>query len=155
MEPEGNLGGTKQVLVVDDDDTLLAIARLSLGKDGLVVETASTGSTGLARLAAAPPDLVVLDVVLPDLSGWEVLRRIRQASDVPVLLLSARDSAIDKARGLDLGADDYLTKPFDLLEFEARVRALLRRAHPASSPRFQQGSPLGLVGENLVCGPHS
>ena len=123
-----------RVLVIDGNETLLAIARLALAKDGVAVETAPCAAAGLARLAAAPPDLVILDVVLPDLSGWEVLRRIREASPVPVLLLSARDSAIDKARGLDLGADDYLSKPFDLLEFEARVRALLRRARPAQWP---------------------
>jgi two-component system, OmpR family, copper resistance phosphate regulon response regulator CusR len=71
---------------------------------------------------------VILDIVLPDMSGWEVLRRIRETDDCLVMLLSGRDSDIDKARGLDLGADDYLTKPFSFLEFEARVRALLRRA---------------------------
>jgi DNA-binding response OmpR family regulator len=123
-----------RVLLVDDDEALLAIVRLSLGKDGVVVETATTAAAGLALLDSAPADLVILDVGLPDLSGWEVLRRIRQASDVPVLILSARDSGVDKARGLDLGADDYLTKPFDLLELEARVRALLRRARLAASP---------------------
>ena len=138
-EPEGSSGGTNRVLVVDDNETLLAIVRLSLAKEGVVVETATTAAAGLALLDSAPADLVILDVGLPDLSGWEVLRRIRQASDVPVLILSARDSGVDKARGLDLGADDYVTKPFDLLEFEARVRALLRRARPgapASAPSW-------------------
>jgi DNA-binding response OmpR family regulator len=120
-----------RVLAVDDDETLLAIVRLALAKDGLAVDTAVSAAAGLALLATDPADLVILDIVLPDLSGWEALRRIREASDVPVLILSARASGVDKARGLDLGADDYLTKPFDLLEFEARVRALLRRARPA------------------------
>jgi DNA-binding response OmpR family regulator len=117
------------VVAIDDDETLLAIVRLSLAKDGVAVETAASAAAGLALLATAPADLVVLDIVLPDLSGWEVLHRIRLSSDVPVMILSARATGVDKARGLDLGADDYLTKPFDLLEFEARVRALLRRAH--------------------------
>jgi DNA-binding response OmpR family regulator len=120
--------------MVDEDEALLAIVRLSLGKDGLAIETASSAATGLALLAADPPDLVILDVTLPDRSGWQVLRRIREASDVPILVVSARDSGVDKARGLDLGADDYLAKPFDLLEFEARVRALLRRARPVAVP---------------------
>jgi DNA-binding response OmpR family regulator len=140
-EPGSNRGAcmlpprSYRVLVVDDDETLLTIVRLSLAKDGLAVETATSAAAGLELLAATlPPDLVILDIVLPDLSGWEALRRLRESSDVPVLILSAHDSAVDKARGLDLGADDYVTKPFDLVEFEARVRALLRRARPATSP---------------------
>lgn len=121
-------GNQARVLVIDDDEKLLALARLALGKHGILVETATTAATGLARLQESPPRLVILDIVMPDLSGWEALRRIRESSDVPVMLLSGRDSDVDKARGLDLGADDYLTKPFSFLEFEARVRALLRRA---------------------------
>jgi DNA-binding response OmpR family regulator len=119
-----------RVLVIDDDETLLALVRLALAKHGLEVETATLAAEGLARLAASPPDLVVTDVVLPDLSGWEVVRRIRERSGVRIMMLSGRDTEVDKARGLDLGADDYLTKPFGLLEFEARVQALLRRARP-------------------------
>ena len=91
----------------------------------------------MERLAAYEPDLVVCDVVMPDLLGWEVVRRIREASDVPVLILSGRDSDVDRVRGLDLGADDYLTKPFTFMELEARVRALLRRTAlngPAREP---------------------
>jgi len=121
-----------RVLIVDDDERLLALARLALTKDGLTVETAPSGADALALLDRASFDLVVLDVILPDLSGWETLRRIRASSEVGVMLLSGRDSDVDKARGLDLGADDYLTKPFSFLEFEARVRALLRRARPAA-----------------------
>jgi two-component system response regulator MprA len=117
-----------RVFVIDDDERLLALARLSLAKSGIEVNTATTASEGLAAiLGGAQPDLVILDIVMPDLSGWEVLRRIRESSDVAVMLLSGRDSDVDKARGLDLGADEYLTKPFSFLEFEARVRALLRR----------------------------
>jgi ribosomal protein S6--L-glutamate ligase len=117
-----------RVLVVAGDEKLIALTRLSLAKNGLEVKAASTAYEGLAKLDASPPDLVILDTVLPDLSGWEVLRRIRGSSEVPVMLLTRRNSDVDKARGLDLGADDYLTKPFSFLEFEARVRALLRRA---------------------------
>lgn len=117
-----------RVLVIDDDERLLALARLSLTKNGVEVETATTASDGLAEFDDSSPDLVILDVVMPDMSGWEALRRIRESSDVAVMLLSGRDSDVDKARGLDLGADDYLTKPFSFLEFEARVRALLRRS---------------------------
>jgi DNA-binding response OmpR family regulator len=116
------------VIVVDDDERLLALARLALQKQGIRVSTAATAEEGRKLIGADPPDLVILDIVLPDMSGWEVLRRIRETDDCLVMLLSGRDSDIDKARGLDLGADDYLTKPFSFLEFEARVRALLRRA---------------------------
>ena len=120
--------------MIDDDERVLALSRLMLTKNGVVVETATNAAEGLAKLAASPPDLVILDVIMPDLTGWEVLRRIRESSEVLVMLLSGRDSDVDKARGLDLGADDYLTKPFSFVEFEARVRALLRRRHLASAP---------------------
>jgi two-component system, OmpR family, response regulator MprA len=122
-----------RVLVIDDDQRLLALARLALAKHGIDLTTATTAGEGLRVLAESPPDLVILDVVMPDLSGWETLRRIRESSQVPVMLLSGRSSDVDKARGLDLGADDYLTKPFSYLEFEARVRALLRRARPLAA----------------------
>src|SRR5918999_4871905 len=124
--------GTYRVLVVANDEKLLALTRLSLAKNGLEVEMASTAHEALTICAEAPSDLVILDTALPDLSGWEVLRRIRGSSDVSVMLLTSRDSDVDKARGLDLGADDYLTKPFSFLEFEARVRALLRRVRIAN-----------------------
>jgi len=121
--PEGH-----HVVVVDDDERLLALARLALQKQGIRVSTAATAEDARSLVAADPPDLVILDIVLPDMSGWELLRQLRETDDCLVMLLSGRDSDIDKARGLDLGADDYLTKPFSFLEFEARVRALLRRA---------------------------
>jgi len=124
--------GLARILVVDDDVALLALIRLMLTKHGLAVEAAATAAEGLTLVDAFQPDLVVLDVDLPDLSGWEVLRRVREKSNVPVMLMSDRHSRVAKARGLDLGADDYVTKPLDLLEVEARVRALLRRA-PASA----------------------
>jgi DNA-binding response OmpR family regulator len=117
-----------RVLVVDDDAPLAAIVALALAKEGIDVRTEQTAAACLNALDDPGPDLVLLDVVLPDMSGWEVLRRIRERSDVPVMLLTGRDSDVDKARGLDLGADDYLTKPFSFMELEARVRALLRRA---------------------------
>ena len=125
-----------KVLVADDDQRLLALVRLALSRNGVEVETAATSADALKMFDDSKPDLVILDVVMPDLSGWEVLRRIRESSDVAVMLLSGRDSDVDKARGLDLGADDYLTKPFSFLEFEARVRALLRRSRPQAPERF-------------------
>ena len=130
MEPvaSGAENRTYRVLFIDDDETMLALGRIALAKYGIEVETAATATAGLDALDASPPDLVVTDILLPDLSGWEVVRRIRETSDVQVMVLSGRDSDVDKARGLDLGADSYLTKPFSLLEFESRVRALLRRS---------------------------
>jgi DNA-binding response OmpR family regulator len=128
--------GSYKVLVVDDDERLLALAQLALSKNGMEVETANTSGDALEIFGNLQPDLVILDIVMPDLSGWEVLRRIRESSDVTVMLLSGRDSDVDKARGLDLGADDYLTKPFSFLEFEARVRALLRRSRPEAPEGF-------------------
>ena len=125
------------VVVVDDDERLLALARLALQKQGIRVSTAETAEAAQKLIGTDPPDLVILDIVLPDMSGWELLRLIRETDNCLVMLLSGRDSDIDKARGLDLGADDYLTKPFSFLEFEARVRALLRRApvrEPAGGP---------------------
>jgi two-component system alkaline phosphatase synthesis response regulator PhoP len=133
---DGSNNDNYRVLLVDDDERLLALARLSLSRNGVGVETAATSAEALEMFGDFEPDLVILDVVMPDLSGWEVLRRIREWSDVAVMLLSGRDSDIDKARGLDLGADDYLTKPFSFLEFEARVRALLRRARPRAPEGF-------------------
>jgi ribosomal protein S6--L-glutamate ligase len=144
-----------RVLIVDDDEKLLALDRLALAKHGFEVETATSASEALGMMSNSSPDLVVLDVVLPDLSGWELLRRIRASSDeVAVMLLTGRDSDVDKARGLDLGADDYLTKPFSLLEFEARVRALLRRTRrspvpslPASTEPASEGPTVAIIAE--------
>ena len=130
-----------RVLVIDDDETITALARLTLAKNGLEVQTATTATTGLALLQSFGPDLVVCDVVMPDMLGWEVVRRIREISDVPILMLSGRDSDVDKVRGLDLGADDYLTKPFTFMEFEARVRALLRRVRRGQAGRQPAEEP--------------
>ena len=126
-----------RVLIIDDDERLLALARLAIAKNGIDVAMAMTATAGLSMLDRYAPDLVVLDVILPDISGWETLRRIRESHDVLVMLLTGRDSDVDKARGLDLGADDYLTKPFSFIEFEARVRALLRRARRHGMQRNQ------------------
>ena len=120
-------GRAMRVLAIDGDEVLLALLRLSLAGDGIDVTTACGGRPGLAALEEYEPNLVVLDTVLPDLSGYEVLRRLRERSDVPVIVLSARDGDVDKVRAFELGADDYVTKPFSLPELEARVHAQLRR----------------------------
>jgi|1186.fasta_scaffold320354_2 DNA-binding response OmpR family regulator len=117
-----------RLLAIDGDEVLLALLRLALGGDGVEITTVSGGSSGLASAEQYEPDLIVLDTVLPDLSGYEVLRRLRERTDVPVIVLSGRDGHVDKVRAFELGADDYVTKPFSLPELEARVHAQLRRA---------------------------
>jgi two-component system response regulator MtrA len=117
----------RTILVVDDEPTLRETLAEALEADGFQVVTAADGREALARFREHRPDLVVLDLMLPELSGIEVCRIIRQESGVPILMLTARSSEVDKVVGLELGADDYVTKPFSLRELTARIRALLRR----------------------------
>jgi len=125
----------KRLLVVDDDANLRAALMYSLRQEGFDVLTAEDGLTALEAFRREETDLVVLDVMLPNLDGLEVCRRIRKESDVPILMLTARDSELDKVVGLEIGADDYLAKPFSMREFVARARAMLRRAaQRASTP---------------------
>jgi two-component system response regulator MprA len=116
-----------RILVVDDDSRIAAALRRALVYEGYAVEVAGDGRDALDKAAALCPDVVVLDVMLPDIDGVEVCRRLRGESDVPILMLTARDGVTDRVRGLDSGADDYLVKPFAQEELLARVRALLRR----------------------------
>jgi DNA-binding response OmpR family regulator len=116
------------VLVVDDEQDLRTLIRLLLERAGVDVTEAASGREALRRLHQVRPDLVVLDVTMPDLDGWQTLERMRDLSDVPVLMLTARAAELDKVRGLKAGADDYVTKPFGRQELLARVEALLRRA---------------------------
>ena len=128
-------GGTKpQLLVVDDDEDIRALLRLLLERAGYDVDDQADGRAALRAFHKGNHDLVLLDVTMPDLDGWELLERIRDLSDVPVLMLTARDSESDRVRGLRGGADDYVTKPFDREELVARVEALLRRAPRDDSP---------------------
>ncbi len=122
------------VLVVDDEPNIQELARLYLEKDGYKVELASTGEEAIRKLELIRPSLVVLDIMLPDIDGFEVCREIRKKSDVPVLMLTARKDDIDKILGLELGADDYLTKPFNPRELVARVKAILRRYAAGQRP---------------------
>ncbi len=131
------------VLVVDDEPRILRFVRAELESAGFRVVTASEGSSALEAVETEVPDLVVLDVIMPGMDGFEVLRRLRGRRAVPVILLTARGNDADKVRGLDLGADDYLTKPFSPDELSARIRAVLRRTSSATkSPtaaRFEVG----------------
>lgn len=125
----------EKILVVDDDRKITALLRRSLVFEGYDVQAAAGGEEGLRMAASWLPDLMVLDVLMPGLDGWEVCRRLRAAgSEIPVLMLTAKDEIADRVKGLDLGADDYLVKPFALEELLARVRALLRRRKPGDTP---------------------
>ncbi len=119
-----------RVLVVDDESRIVEMARLYLERDGHDVSTASDGQEAIERFRAVRPDIVVLDLMLPLIDGFEVCRRIRAESGIPVIMLTARTEEVDKLVGLELGADDYMTKPFSPRELAARVRAVLRRSNP-------------------------
>ncbi|MEG1041654.1 MAG: response regulator transcription factor, partial [Pseudomonas sp.] len=121
------------LLVIDDEPQIRKFLRISLSSQGYKVLEAATGGEGLTQAALAKPDLVVLDLGLPDMDGQQVLRELREWSTVPVLVLSVRASEIQKVEALDNGANDYVTKPFGIQEFLARVRALLRQAPQATA----------------------
>jgi len=123
-----------RILVVDDEPNIVELVKLYLEREGYQVEDAANGRDALSRLSAVNPELVVLDLMLPDIDGFEVCRQIRTKSDVPILMLTARTEDIDKIVGLELGADDYLTKPFNPRELVARVRAILRRYQTGLKP---------------------
>ena len=127
----------KRILVVDDDARLAASLRRALAYEGYTVEVAANGPDALVAARDRPPDVVVLDVMMPGLDGVEVCRRLREGSDLPILMLTARDAISDRVAGLDAGADDYVVKPFAYDELLARVRALLRRREPGGRERLQ------------------
>jgi DNA-binding response OmpR family regulator len=118
------------ILVVEDESSIASFVALYLKNAGYSVRTAASGSEALNQVAHEMPSLIVLDLMLPDIDGIEVTKRIRQTSDVPILMLTARDEDVDKIIGLEVGADDYLTKPFNPRELVARVKSILRRATP-------------------------
>ena len=119
------------ILVVDDDPSLREVVRYALAREGYTVREAGDGLQALASLAKEPADLVVLDVMMPELDGLETCRRLRATSNVPILFLSSRAEEIDRVLGLEMGGDDYLAKPFSPRELVSRVKAILRRARPA------------------------
>jgi len=134
------------LLIVDDDQELCSLLVEYLTPEGFTVELLANGAAALERLAKSSPDLVVLDVMLPEISGFEVLRRIRATSGVPVIMLTARGEEVDRVVGLEMGADDYLAKPFSPRELVARIKAVLRRsagdAGPVTSASSVQWGPL-------------
>ncbi|MGZ4388361.1 MAG: response regulator [Gaiellaceae bacterium] len=136
------------ILLVDDEESVQKLLTYPLERDGYHVVQARDGEEALARFGQQPVDLVVLDIMLPKLDGLEVCKRLRTSSTVPIIMLTARDDELDKVLGLELGADDYITKPFSIREFRSRVRALLRRA---SLQRVEPEEPQRIeVGELVI-----
>jgi two-component system, OmpR family, response regulator MprA len=133
-----------KILIVDDDPTIRSSLRRTLAFDGYVVREAGDGREALSSVLDELPDLVILDLMLPGMDGVEVCRRLREMNDVPVVMLTARDTTDDQVTGLDSGADDYLVKPFVKEELLARIRAVLRRRAPGEQPRTYQVADLVL-----------
>lgn len=141
----------RRIVVVEDEDNLLEALRYNLTKEGYDVAAAANGREGLALASDVRPDLVILDIMLPEMDGLDVCRNIRGESDVPILMLTAKGEEVDKVVGLELGADDYVVKPFSMRELLARVRALLRR------PRHYTDAPAAkvLISGDLELDPSS
>ncbi len=148
------MGHSRLILVVDDEPGVLDVARMYLGREGFRVTLAADGPAALAAAEREPPDLIILDLMLPGLDGFEVCRRLRRTSDVPIIMLTARDEDVDKIVGLELGADDYITKPFNPRELAARARAVLRRSaagqNPSSPPALAAAGQAIQVGALVV-----
>ena len=119
------------ILVVDDDPNIAQLVKLYLEKEGYAVSVETRGDEALAAFQKNPPSLMLLDIMLPGMDGWQVCRAVRQTSTIPIIMLSAKDETFDKVLGLELGADDYVTKPFEGKELVARVKAVLRRSAPS------------------------
>ena len=154
----------RRILLVEDEESLAESIRYSLEREGFTVTLAVDGRKAIERFRNDDPDLVILDLMLPELSGLDVCRLIRQESNVPIVMVTAKDSEADKVAGLELGADDYVTKPFSIRELVSRVRAHLRRARmqaPAPAEEMLNGGPIEMdvakhevrVGEGLVAFP--
>lgn len=116
-----------RILLVDDDPNIRQLVNLYLVKEGFEVEMADQGDAALKQFRASPPNLMLLDVMLPGMDGWQVLREARKTSNIPIIMLTAKDEVFDKVLGLELGADDYISKPFDMKELVARIKAVIRR----------------------------
>jgi two-component system response regulator RegX3 len=137
--------GATRVLVVEDEEALADSVRYNLEREGYAVSVAADGRRALERFRSESPSLVILDLMLPELSGLDVCRMIRSESDVPIIIVTAKDSEADKVTGLELGADDYVTKPFSVRELVSRVRANLRRSEPRAAPPAEEVLTVGPV----------
>ena len=135
----------KKILVVDDEKPISDIIKFNMAKEGYEVLTAFDGREALEVFAAENPDVIILDLMLPEIDGLEVARTIRKTSNVPIIVLSAKDTEFDKVIGLEIGADDYVTKPFSNRELQARVKALLRRSEFATDPQLENDADTEIV----------
>lgn len=136
----------EKILVVDDDKNICELLRLYLEKEGYSVILCHDGQEAVVKFNAINPDMLLLDIMLPGLDGWQVCREIRKKSNLPIIMLTAKGETFDKVLGLELGADDYVVKPFDAKEVIARIKAVFRRI----SQNVQQEEPKEVVFENLV-----
>ncbi len=151
LQPQDGIMSGTSVLLVEDEKNIASFIAMYLRKEGFMVETAGSGSEGIVRAGKMTPQLIILDIMLPDMDGFEVCRRLRRESDVPIIMLTARDAPTDKVVGLELGADDYMTKPFDPRELVARVKSVLRRVNPQAR---EVSSPVTAGGITLDPGRH-
>ena len=126
-----------KILIVDDDQNICELLRLYLQKDGFETAVAGDGDAAITMLNTEKPDLILLDIMLPKMDGWQVCREIRKTSSVPIIMLTAKSETFDKVLGLELGADDYVAKPFDTKEVVARVKAVLRRSSPDDTAKIK------------------
>lgn len=140
------------IMLVDDEQHIIDLAQMYLEQEGYRISSATDGAQALKRILTELPSLVVLDLMLPSMDGWEICRRVRAESDLPIIMLTARNDDIDKIVGLELGADDYLTKPFNPRELVARVRAILRRSEKRASGGIRDDSVVIAFG-NLQIAP--
>ncbi|MBR5134364.1 MAG: response regulator transcription factor [Clostridia bacterium] len=131
---------TTKIMIVDDDSNICELLRLYLEKEGYAVAIAHNGMQALDMFAKDAPDMMLLDVMMPELDGWQVCREIRKKSTCPIIMLTAKSEVFDKVLGLELGADDYIVKPFEMKEVLARIKAVLRRAHPADQREVREVS---------------
>ena len=136
-----------KILVVDDDKNICELLKLYLENDGYTVYVANDGQAAVSTFQAKSPELVLLDIMLPKMDGWQVCREIRKVSSVPIIMLTAKGETFDKVLGLELGADDYVTKPFDAKEVMARVKAVLRRTN--GTPAEESSSKKVVTYDNL------
>ena len=139
------------ILIVDDEQHIIDLAKMYLQQEGFKTDSATDGRAAFQKIMDETPSLVVLDLMLPGMDGWEICRRVRAESDVPIIMLTARSDDIDRIVGLELGADDYLTKPFNPRELVARVKAILRRSRPTASANPPQETAITL--DNLTILP--
>ena len=123
-----------KILLVDDDPNIRQLVNLYLQKEGFEVMMADRGDEALKMFKASPPNLILLDIMLPGMDGWQVCREVRKISNIPIIMLTAKDETFDKVLGLELGADDYVAKPFDMKELVARIKAVSRRFKAADAP---------------------